>query len=140
MPRKSSVEAAFAPSSGTRIRPPDDLTGDARGLFVDTVLSVRAGHFENSDIPMLCIYCRAILLEKKASAGLANDGYVTDEGRPSGWLPVYAHATRTVSTYSGKLRLGPTSRAVAPSSDTEPPATPNAYEKMCLLERQREPN
>jgi hypothetical protein len=33
---------AFAPATASRIKPPDDLTGDARTVFVDLVLSTRA--------------------------------------------------------------------------------------------------
>ena len=129
MPRKSSAALAFSPSTATRIRPPDDLVVDARDLFVDFVLACRPDHFQNSDIAMLCIYCRAIVLEQTASAGLKADGYVTTDGKPSPWLPILQAATRTISTYSRMLKLNPAGRQSVPSSEPEPIS---AYERIAL--------
>jgi hypothetical protein len=134
MPRKSSAAVAFSPSTATRVHPPDDLTGDARKLFVDIVLACRADHFQNSDVALLCIFCRAVILERTASAGLAADGYVTDDGKPSAWLPILAQATRTSSTYSRMLKLNPAGRQSVPSSE---PEAVSAYERMAL-EAQRD--
>jgi phage terminase small subunit len=133
MPRKSSADLAFSPSSATRITPPDDLTGAARSVFVDLVIGCRADHFLNSDAGMLAVYSRAIVLEKAASAGLAADGYIVDN-KPSPWLPVLQAATRTISTYSRMLRLNPSARYATPSSsEPEPPIS--AYEKIALEAR-----
>jgi phage terminase small subunit len=130
MPRKSSAAVAFSTTStAARLRPPDDLTGDARKLFVDLVIACRADHFQDSDTPLLCAYCRAVCLERTASAGLQDDGYVTADGRPSAWLPILQAATRVISTYSRMLRLNPAGRQTTPSSEAEPVS---AYERIAL--------
>lgn len=120
MPRKSSADIAFSTSSASRVPPPDDLTGDARAVFVDLVIGCRPDHFQNSDVAMLAVYSRAIVLEKAASAGLKADGYVSSDGKPSAWLPILQAATRTISTYSRMLRLNPAGRQTVPSSEPEP--------------------
>jgi phage terminase small subunit len=137
MPRKSSVDVAFPDSPASRVRPPDDLTGDARTVFCDLVISTRPDHFIESDIPTLCIFCEAIVLAKAATAGLKADGYVTAEGRPSGWLNILAQATRTTSTFGRMLRLNPSARLLTPSPSPEPAPTISAYERLAL-EAQRD--
>ncbi|WP_409191036.1 hypothetical protein [Bradyrhizobium sp. RDM4] len=119
MPRRSSAALPFSEPT-SRVRPPDDLVGDARTVFVEIVTSVRADHFQGGDIPTLAVFCRAIVQEKRASAGLAKDGCVMADGRPSGWLNVLADAKRTISTYSRLLRLNPSARLLTPSPAAEP--------------------
>jgi phage terminase small subunit len=106
-------------------------------MFVDLVIACRADHFQNSDIAMLCVYCRAIVLEKAASAGLKADGYVAADGKSSGWLPVLQAASRTISTYSRMLRLNPSARQTSPSSEPEPISY---YERQRLLEGRDDAN
>ena len=134
MPRKSSAAIAFSDNTATRIRPPDDLVGDERKLFIDLVVSTRADHFQDSDIAMLCVYCKALVLERTASAGLKADGYVVD-GKPSGWLPILQAASRTISTFSRMLRLNPSARQSTPASE---PLTISYYERMNLERRDDE--
>ena len=134
MPRKSSAAVAFSTTStATRLRPPDNLTGPERKLFVDLVLGCRPDHFQPTDAPLLSAYCRAVCLEQTASTELAAAGFVID-GRPSGWLNILAQATRTISTYSRMLRLNPAGRQSVPSSEPEPIS---AYERIAL-EAQRD--
>lgn len=127
MPRRSSIAVAFSTSSN-RVVPPDDLLGDARNIFCDLVLGVRPDHFQNSDVGMLCVFSRALALEKVASAGLAADGY-TD----SDWLPVLQASTRCISTFSRMLRLNPSARSM--SSTASEPEPVNAYEKLAMESR-----
>jgi phage terminase small subunit len=130
MPRRSSVDVAFSSSTRARIRPPDDLAGPERKLFIDLAVACRADHFENSDVALLVVFCNALVLEKVALAGLKSDGYVTAEGRPSGWLNILAQATRVISTYSRMLRLNPSARHATPASSEPEPIS--YYEKMSL--------
>jgi phage terminase small subunit len=135
MPRKSSAAVAFSTTStAKRLRPPDDLIGPERKLFVDLVLGCRPDHFQPTDAPLLAAYCRAVWLEQTASSELAAAGFVID-GRPSGWLNILAQATRTISTYSRMLKLNPAGRQSVPSSEPEPVSY---YEKMSLLQGQRD--
>ena len=118
MPRRSFAALPFSEASTSRVKPPDDLTGDARTVFVDLVLSTRPDHFQESDVATLCVFCEAVVLAKAATAGLKADGYVSAE--PSGWLPILQAATRTVSTYGRMLRLNPAARSMTPSPSSEP--------------------
>ena len=59
MPRRSSAALPFSEASTSRVKPPDDLTGDARTVFVDLVLSTRPDHFQESDVATLCV-CEAV--------------------------------------------------------------------------------
>ena len=136
MPRKSSAAVAFSSSTASRLKPPDDLVGDARKQFVDLVLGCRPDHFQPTDAPLLAAYCRAVCLEQTASTELAAAGFVID-GRPSGWLNLLAQATRTISTYSRMLKLNPAARQSVPSSESAPVSY---YERMSLLEARREPD
>jgi phage terminase small subunit len=137
MPRKSSAAVAFSMTGPTaRLRPPDDLTGPERKLFVDLVLGCRPDHFQPTDAPLLAAYCRAVCLEQTASSELAAAGFVID-GRPSGWLNVLAQATRTISTYSRMLKLNPAGRQSIPASDPEPIS---AYERIALEAQRDERN
>ncbi len=133
MPRKSSADIAFSTPIGSRIRPPDDLTGPERALFADLVTGCRADHFQSTDSPLLAVYCRACILEQTASSELAAVGYITDDGKPSGWLNVLAQATRIISTYSRMLRLNPAGRQTTPAP--EPPQGVSYYSRMDLMER-----
>ncbi|TYL85715.1 P27 family phage terminase small subunit [Bradyrhizobium cytisi] len=130
MPRRSSATLPFSEPT-TRIQPPDDLAGAARSVFCDLVIATRADHFNASDAPTLAVFCRAIVQEKAASAGLAADGYVMADGKPSGWLNVLADAKRTISTYSRMLRLNPSARLLVPSPSSEPELI-SGYEKFAL--------
>jgi hypothetical protein len=135
MPRKSSAAVAFSTTStAARLRPPDDLTGPERKLFVDLVLGCRPDHFEHTDAPLLAAYCRAVCLEQTASSAAAR--FVID-GRPSGGLNILAQATRTISTYSRMLKLNPAGRQSVPSSEPEPVSY---YERMALEAKRDERN
>ena len=132
MPRKSSADLGFPTRSAARVTPPPDLTGAARSVFVDLVLGCRADHFLTSDIPLLVVYSKALALEKLASEGLAADGYVTAEARPSGWINVLALATRVISTYSRMLRLNPAARSMSAAPSSEPEQPVDYYERQRL--------
>jgi hypothetical protein len=132
MPRQSASDRqlSVAATPVARLRPPDDLDGPERALFCEIVLSVRPDHFSASDAIVLATFCRAVVLEKVASAELAAARYVDAEGRPSGWLNILTQAQRTVSTYSRLLRLNPVARSPAPMVQKEQHVS--YYEKMSL--------
>lgn len=137
MPRQSADERrSGVPVTPTaRLRPPDDLADGSpeRTLFCEIVLSVRPDHFSASDAIVLATFCRAVILEKIASAELAAAGYIDGEGRPSGWLNILTQAQRTVSTYSRLLRLGPLARQ--PSPLVEKRQHTSYYERQSLMRR-----
>ena len=81
-------------------------------------------------------YADAVVLRRRASKGLADDGYVCD-GKPSPWLPHLALASRMLTTLSRALRLSPASQhAPAPK---EPPSPVSYFERMGM-ERGNEPD
>jgi phage terminase small subunit len=139
MPRKSSKTIPFAASTMECLRPPPDLDdADARSLFVDIVCACRADFFEASDAPLLAAYCKAVVLERTASAGLKDDGYVLRDGKPSPWLPLLQAATRTMSTYSRMLKLNPAGRHSPLNSPKEPPLPVSYFDRMGLLQERRD--
>jgi hypothetical protein len=133
VPRKSSSALAFSTSTADRIKPPGDLAGEARKLFVDLVCSCRPDHFDPVDAPVLARYARALVEEKVAADELAL-AYILDS-RPSPWLAIWQAKIRAVTTLSRMLKLNPAGRHSAPSS-AEPPL-PLSYFERQALERQR---
>ena len=140
MPRTPAAAAGFSTGTASRLRPPDDLAGPEKEVFLALVLACKADHFQLQDLPLLAAYCRAVCLERVASSELAAAGYVID-GRPSGWLNILAQATRSMSVISRLLRLNPVARQAARSSEVE---SVSYYERMSLEanhgEREPEPS
>jgi phage terminase small subunit len=136
MPRNSAASAAIPTGTTARLRPPPDLTGPEKEIFLATVLACRPDHFQDSDAPLLAAYCRTVVLEKVASGELSASGYVVD-GNPSAWLNVLTAATRSMTVISRLLRLNPVARL---ASSSEPEAV-SYYERMSLeARRDPEPN
>jgi phage terminase small subunit len=136
MPRNSAASAAIPTGTTARLRPPPDLTGPEKEIFLAAVLACRPDHFQDSDAPLLAAYCRAVVLEKVASGELNASGYVVD-GKPSAWLNVLTAATRSMTVISRLLRLNPVARL---ASSSEPEAV-SYYERMSLeARRDPEPN
>jgi phage terminase small subunit len=130
MPRRSPYDVAFSTSTEPRLTPPPDLDADARQVFIDTVTSVRAGHFTAAHLPLLSAYADAVVLRQRASKGLREDGYVLRDGKASPWLPHLTLASRQLTILARALRLSPASQhAPAPK---EPALPVSAYEKMAL--------
>jgi phage terminase small subunit len=130
MPRKSADALAIFPYSGEppRLSPPLDLAETERKIFLDIVTACKPGKFEPSDLPLLAAYCRAIALEREASARLQAEGYVVD-GRPSAWLAMLTQASKTLLALSHRLRLSPQGRS--PNVSAKPPVV-SVYERMML--------
>jgi hypothetical protein len=136
-PRQAAASAGVPTSTSGRLRPPDDLTGPERALFVDLVASVAGSHFRQSDLPVLCIFVRACVMEQTASGELSASGCVSSDGKVSPWASILKDAQRAVSVYSRLLRLNPVARQSA-----QPEEPISYYEKMSLLEatKRDEPN
>src|SRR6478672_9850250 len=89
MPRRSAASLHFpAFTRVERLTPPPELSPDERALFIDIVSATPAGHFRASDLPLICSYARAILLEREAAAHLAAQGHVSIDNKPSAWLGI----------------------------------------------------
>jgi phage terminase small subunit len=82
---------------------------------------------------LLAAYCRAILLERKAAAHLAERGHVSIDNRPNAWVAIQRDAIKTMTTLARVLRLSPMARK---SHQEHPgkPVTMNYYDRMRLVE------
>jgi hypothetical protein len=114
-----------------RLRPPADLSGDGRQLFLDIVLACEPMQFRASDLPLLSAYVRAVEMERTASAHLEREGHIVD-GKPSPWLAVLAQSLKAMSTLSHRLRLSPQGRS--PTNPKRPQAV--SYYDRARLEGQ----
>jgi phage terminase small subunit len=135
MPRQSAAAAALVfpgAVSGPpeRIRPPAELAGPAREVFVGLVAAAKPGHFQEIDIPLLAAYCRAAVMEREASAAISR----ALTAAPPPLLKVHAQSVRTLHMLSQRLRLSPQSRQpnVSRGSATRPAVAMSAYERMAL--------
>ena len=131
VPRQAAAAAGFSTSTTERLRPPPDLSGPEREVFLATVFAYNADHFRAGETPLLCAFCRAVVREKVASGELQASGYVVD-GRPSPWASLLKDAVRDLTVTSRLLRLTPLARQTSPSSGLEPIS---AYERIALEHR-----
>jgi phage terminase small subunit len=113
-----------------RLTPPAELDADERQVFVDTVLSCEPTHFRASDLPLLTIFCRETVLERRAAVEF-NRQPIMPDGRPSPWVAIRATAVKNLIGLTLRLRLSPQARG-KPSSKAEPQLS--VYERMNLLE------
>jgi hypothetical protein len=76
MPRRAAADfSVMLPGQPVaRLRPPPDLTPDARETFLTIVGSVPAAKFQPSDVYLLAAYVRAVELEREASQRLREEG------------------------------------------------------------------
>jgi phage terminase small subunit len=130
MPRRSeaSLSIAHIGPGSRRLEPPADLGEIEAAIFRQVVASVPYEHFAAEDLGLLCAYCRALALERRASEELATAAVVGRQASP--WLEVYATATRAVATYAVRLRLGPKSRHPNNSRRMSKPTSPPSYYQL----------
>jgi phage terminase small subunit len=134
MPRRSSASLSVLTTGATppRLRPPSDLSGKTREVFLDTVASVKPGHFQPSDLPLLVEFCRAVALASEADAALAVEGAVIASERGpkvNPWVTVQEKAQRAIIALSHRLRLSPQGRM-----PTRPTRQASYFERMSLEE------
>jgi hypothetical protein len=128
MPRQSAA-AAFPSVSGTpaRLSPPSDLAPDEREVFVDIIAASKPDAFKASDLPLLCAYTRAIVLERRSAAELA----AGDDKAVVRWNA----AIKAVVSLSMRLRLSPQARQ--PNNPSNRPGSrperPLSYYEMQAL-------
>ena len=73
MPRRSNASltiAAFSPGL-RRLEPPPELGEVEARVFRETVAALAIDHFQAEDLPLLCAYARAVVLERRAAEELA---------------------------------------------------------------------
>ena len=127
--RLAAAAAGFpSPDAGaTRLRPPDDLSPEARAVFVDVVVNSNPEHFQPADLPLLCVYADAVV-QAQACAKLVREGTGTDLV-----LKAQRNALSAVFQLSMRLRVSPQARQVRKSlgSNTRPPSV-NYYDRLAL--------
>jgi phage terminase small subunit len=135
VPRQSAAATALVFAGNVsgqpeRIRPPVELAAPAREVFVGLVAATKPGHFQEIDIPLLAAYCRAVVMEREASAAISK----APAAAPPPLLKVHAQAVRALYLLSQRLRLSPQSRQpnVSRGSATKPASAMSAYERMAL--------
>lgn len=110
MPRISQAASAV-----TRIGAPDRLAppaefGAAESLvFRQTVATAPVDHFRPEDLPLLCAYARAVVMERRAGEELG--AMIAARKAPAQWLGTYGCVAKTMMSLAVRLRLGPLSRA-----------------------------
>ena len=140
MPRRSAADLAILNVSGAppRLVPPPELTGTARTIFVSIASTVKVGHFQLTDAPLLTAYSRAIVSADEATAKLAAEGRTVPsvQGTPkrSPWCEIEAQATKAMIQLARALRLSPQARR--PSDPTRPskPEPPVSYYDRVRME------
>jgi phage terminase small subunit len=132
----SAASLSMINPAGTRprLRPPAELSELERQAFLAIVTSVESGHFRESDLPLLCAYCRAIIAECEAASELARSPVVDNE--PSPWLRIHQAAVKTMMGLSMRLRLSPQSRQA--NNPTRPAPSVSYYERAALEGRRYE--
>jgi phage terminase small subunit len=132
MPRQSqsSLSIAHIGPGARRLEPPCELGEIEAVIFRRTVAGVPQDHFSAEDVDVLCAYCRAIALERRASDELATA--TTIGGQASPWLAVYATAVRAISTLTVRLRLGPKARHPGNTRRLSKPVSTSYYDTMVL--------
>jgi hypothetical protein len=134
MPRKpaAATNVVAIDTRDVRLRPPANLAGPERELFVALVAANPPTHFKESDAPLLLQYCTATVLNEQAAAEIRAAPIVKD--RPSPWLGIYEKTGRAVIALSMRLRLSPQARIANNPSRPAPPLS--AYEKMRLMDEE----
>ena len=131
MPRISASAAAFADHNGSTrhlIRPPENLSAEAKKEFLDIVCGSPANHFLPQDIAMLSLHVRAVIGERVADKMLSMNPVGGDKVNP--WLRVWEARMRAVTTTARRLNINPAGRK---SKSTREPESVSAYDKLHLV-------
>jgi phage terminase small subunit len=135
MPRQSAAASALVFSGAVsgqpeRIRPPVELEAPAREVFADIAAAAKPGHFQAIDAPLLAAYCRAVVMEREASAAISK----ALAAAPPPLLKVHEQSVRALHMLSQRLRLSPQARApnVSRGSASKPAAPISVYERMAM--------
>jgi hypothetical protein len=127
MPRRSAASLAFPslPGASERLRPPPELVEPERAVFLDLVTASKPEAFRASDLPLLCAYARAVVLERRSARELA----AGDDKALGRW----EKAIKAMVALSMRLRLSPQARAPNnPSRPVKPQAAMSYYERAQL--------
>jgi hypothetical protein len=126
-PGSGGDSPGFAGRLQTRLRPPDDLCPEAKAVFVEVVTNSRAGHFQAVDVPLLAVYCEAVV-QARTTAKIIREGSGSDLV-----VKQQRNALSACFQLSMRLRISPQARQphVSRGSNTRPPSV-NYYDRLQL--------
>jgi hypothetical protein len=112
MPRKSAAATATLDPRGRRLEPPLSLSKAEREAFVDVVKSVRPGHFNLDDMPLLITYAAAAVQERTISRKLeaASSSPDPDDKAEAVLWAAHARVAGSLTRLARALRLGAMAR------------------------------
>ena len=116
MPRRPTLTTVSPTGTPPRLSPPDDMSSDARQIFVDIVLANAPDHFRPSDMPLLVRYCQAHAWAARATAA--------DDAK------VFVSMSKLANSLALRLRLSPQARQ--PRMPKRPQQPLSVYERMRL--------
>jgi P27 family predicted phage terminase small subunit len=100
--------------SNPRVNPPGDISPESKAVFEKVVNACKPNHFSESDVPVLKLFCDAVVNASKAQAKLQTVEwvYIDEEGKEKKtiWLDILKSQQSTVAILSPKLGLCPSSR------------------------------
>jgi hypothetical protein len=117
----------FAGRLQRRLRPPDDLSPEAKAVVLDVVVNSNPEHFQPADLPLLCIYAEAVV-QARSCAKIIREGGGTDLV-----VKQQRNALSAVFQLSMRLRISPQARQphISRGSNTRAPSV-NYYERLQL--------
>ncbi len=132
MPKSSSTRGQKMVGIDTtlvrpKIKPPNDLTPEAKKVWVKLVNSVPNEQFTESDYPVLATYCEVYATMRNALNMLLIEGYVLEDrwGKPfkNPWAAIANECAGKIPTLAMKLRLSPSSRKKAEVTHEKTPSS-----------------
>jgi len=116
-----------------RLYPPEYLETELIVFWDRVVDSVRPGHFVESDVFILTVYCRALYANQKYFALLKKHGPVDHEEKVSVYSKLFNFSQKSVSDLSSKLRLAPVNRSQISQTSGKAPAILDETDREGLL-------
>jgi hypothetical protein len=126
-PGSGPASPGFAGQLRQRLKPPADLSPEARAVFIDVVVNSNPEHFQPADLPLLCVYADAVV-QARACAKQVREGLGTDIV-----IKAQRNALSAIFQLSMRLRVSPQARQVRKSlgSNTRPPSV-SYYDRLAL--------
>jgi phage terminase small subunit len=113
-PGSGPASPGFAGQLRARLRPPADLSPEAKAVFTDVVLNSNSEHFQPADLPLLCVYAEAVV-QARACAKVLCEGTGSDLT-----IKAQRNALSAVFQLSMRLRVSPQARQVRNISRSAP--------------------
>jgi len=125
-------------NSTPRVTAPDEMTEAGKKIWESIVSVCPANQFAKSDIPILQVYCEAVVSIGKAQKKLEEVEWVytcpvTGLEKKSEWLMILKNQQSTVAMLATKLGLCPSSRVDRPKKMGNNHSPPSESKRADLL-------